>query len=96
MWILHLRVPQIMRQIQHQLQAAQESTRLVDKGRVVTPKKVTQTIANICGFVMHKCVHQGEMFFSEESELAYDEKYEKIKNWTTKLHFRDYELPDLF
>ena len=45
---------------------------------------------------MHKCVHQGETFFGEESKLTYDEKYEKIKNWTTKLHFRDYELPDLF
>ena len=77
-----MRVPQIMRQIQHQLQAAQESTRLVDKGRVVTPKKVTQTIVNICGFVMHKCVHQGETFFGEESKLTYDEKYEKIRNWT--------------
>jgi hypothetical protein len=33
MWILCLRVPKRVRQIQHQLQGAQESTTLVDKGK---------------------------------------------------------------
>jgi hypothetical protein len=41
---------------------------------------------------MHKCVHQGEKFFNKKSELADDEKYEDIKEWTTKLKVRDYKV----
>jgi hypothetical protein len=41
-------------------------------------------------------VHVGRTFFNEESELAYEEKYENIRNWTTKLCVPDYKLPDLF
>jgi hypothetical protein len=41
-------------------------------------------------------MHVEARFFNEESELAYDEKYENIRNWTTKLHFQDYKLPELF
>jgi hypothetical protein len=35
-------------------------------------------------------------FFNEQSELATIEKYENIRNWSTKLHVLDYKLPDLF
>ena len=62
----------------------------------VTERSITQTIADICSFISHKCVHVGAKFFNEEGELAYGEKYENIKNWTTKLHLRDYKLPHLF
>jgi hypothetical protein len=47
---------------------------------LVTHKNITQTVADICGFILHKCVHVGEKFFNEENELAYDKKYEKIRN----------------
>jgi hypothetical protein len=40
----------------------------------VTKKSITQTIADICSFISHKCVHVRAKFFNEESELVYDEK----------------------
>jgi hypothetical protein len=46
----------------------------------VTENKFTQTIADKCSFLSHHCVHVGGMFFNEESELAYEEKYENIIN----------------
>jgi hypothetical protein len=94
MWILCLRVPKRVWQIQHQLQGAQESTTLVDKGKG-HQKSITQTIADICSFISHKCVHVGAKFFNEEGNLAYGEKCENIRNWTTKLHLQDYMLLDL-
>ena len=62
----------------------------------VTEKNFTQTIADICSFISHKCVHVGRVFFNEESEVAYEEKCENIRNWITKLSVPDYKLLDLF
>jgi len=36
------------------------------------------------------------MFFNEQSKLATIEKYENIRNWSTKLRVLDYKLADLF
>ena len=51
---------------------------------------------DICTFIMQNSVHAERTFFNEESELAYEEKYVDIRNWSTKLHIADYKLPDLF
>jgi hypothetical protein len=42
-------------------------------------KSITQTIADICKFIMDSCVQVGETFFNTESELA-TEKYEKFRD----------------
>ena len=46
----------------------------------VDHKKITQTVADICKFVMDSCMHVGRTFFNKESELARADKYEKIRN----------------
>jgi hypothetical protein len=58
-------------------------------------KSITQTIADICKFIMDSCVQVGETFFNTESELATQEKYEKLKDWRV-MGLQDYELPDIF
>jgi hypothetical protein len=54
-----------------------------------------QTVADICKFVIES-VHEGNMFFNWESKLAWDPKFESIKNWSDKLRISDYVLWDLF
>jgi hypothetical protein len=44
-------------------------------------KSITQTIADICKFIIDSCEQDGETFFNTESELAMKEKYEKLKDW---------------
>ena len=59
-------------------------------------RNITQTVANICKFVMDKCCYVGGKFFNAESELG-TEKYEKLRNWrTSDLDMNDYRLPDIF
>jgi len=41
-------------------------------------------------------MHVGGTFFNEQTELVTVEKYDKIRNWNTKLRVPDYRLPDLF
>jgi hypothetical protein len=41
-------------------------------------------------------VHVERPFFNQDSELAREEKFEKIRNWSTQLNVPDYTLPDLF
>jgi hypothetical protein len=52
------------------------------------------TVADICGFIMHKCVHQNRAYFNQESDLVWDEKYDKIRNWD-QIHLEDYKIVDL-
>jgi hypothetical protein len=61
----------------------------------VDHRNFTRTVADICKFVTHSCMHVGQTFFNEESELATTEKYEKIKNWSTLLCILYYMLPDI-
>ena len=48
--------------------------------RGVTEKDITRTVADICGIVMHKCVHQNGKYFNHESDFTWDQKYEKVRN----------------
>ena len=57
-------------------------------------EKITQTVADICKFVMDSCVHVGRTFFNKEGELATAEKYERLRNWSNMLRVPDYMLPD--
>ena len=59
-------------------------------------RNITQTVANICKFVMDECCYVEGKFFNAESELG-TEKYEKLRNWrTSDLDMNDYRLPDIF
>ena len=62
----------------------------------VDNKRITQTIADICKFVTDDCVHIGGTFFNTNSELAMEEKYERLRNWRTMLDMTDYKLSDVF
>ena len=57
---------------------------------------ITQTIADICKFIMDSYVQVGETFFNTENELATEEKYVKIRNWRTMLDITDYKLSNIF
>jgi hypothetical protein len=41
---------------------------------------ITNTIADICKFVIDECAHVGGTFFYNESNLGTDEKYVKLRN----------------
>jgi hypothetical protein len=63
----------------------------------VDSRDITQTVADICKFVMDECCHVGGKFFYAESELATEEKYEKLRNSrTSNLDMNDYRLSDIF
>jgi hypothetical protein len=62
--------------------------------RQINKKCITRIVANICGFVMHKCMHENGAYFNHESDLVWDEKYEKIRNWD-QIHLQDYNITDL-
>jgi hypothetical protein len=70
-------VPEDVQQIQPQLAIAQESIRMVAKGE--GRPKLQSNSSRICKFVIES-VHEGGTFFNEESELAQDPKFEKIRN----------------
>ena len=92
MWILRLRVPEDVQQIQQQLAAAQESTRMVAKeeGRA----RLQTNGRDICKFLTESA-HEGRTFFNKENELAKDPKFERVRNWSTMLEIKDYLLPAL-
>ena len=50
---------------------------------------------DICKFLTESA-HEGRTFFNKENELALDPKFEKIRNWSTKLEIKDYLLTNLF
>jgi hypothetical protein len=56
-----------------------------------------QTRADICKFVLDKCVLQGEPFFDSNSPLGEEPncKYEKLRNWPRMLRLEDYAY-DMF
>jgi hypothetical protein len=63
----------------------------------VDSRNITQTVADICKFVMDECCEVGGKFFYAESDLGMAEKYEKLCNWrTSDLDMNDYKLPDIF
>jgi len=63
----------------------------------VDSRNITQTVANICKFVMDECCYVEGKFFNAESELGTEEKYEKLRKWrTSDLDMNDYRLPDIF
>ena len=49
-----------------------------------------QIKADICKFLMEKCLLEGEEFLDEEGELACLPKYEKLRKWKTLLRPTDY------
>jgi len=58
-------------------------------------KSIAQTIADICKFITDSCIQVRKTFFNTESELAMEEKYEKLRDWRT-MGLTDYKLPDIF
>jgi hypothetical protein len=85
----------VLRRLQPQLAATQKIYGMVER-RKVDKTIIAQTIAEICKFVTNQCFHVEEKFFYDESELATEEKYVKLRNWRTDLDMNDYKLPDLF
>ena len=60
-------------------------------------RNITQTVADICKFVTDQCCHVDGRFFYIGSELATEERFEKLRNWRTSgLDMNDYRLPDIF
>ena len=66
------------------------------KRRKVDKTIIAQTIADIYRFVTDECRHVEGKFFYDESDLATEAKYAKLRNWRTDLDMNDYKLPDLF
>jgi hypothetical protein len=56
-----------------------------------------QTVADICKFVTESA-HEGRPPFSHtESDLALNEKYKNIRNWSNGgIKLTDYIIPDIF
>jgi len=49
-----------------------------------------QIKADICKFILEKCVLEGEPFFDNEGELAVRPEFEKLRRWNTMLRPTDY------
>ena len=56
---------------------------------------INQTISDICKFVTDECCHVGGLAFCDESDLATDDKFVRLRNWRTQLNMKDYKLPEL-
>ena len=60
-------------------------------------RNIKQTVGDICKFVTDQCCHVDGQFFYIGSELATEERFEKLRNWRTSgLDMNDYRLPDIF
>jgi hypothetical protein len=57
-------------------------------------KSFKQTVADIRKFV-HEAALEGKAFFDTDGDLATNPGYQKIRNWATQLHIKDYVLPTL-
>jgi len=49
-----------------------------------------QIKADICKFILEKCMLEGEPFFDNEGELAVRPEFEKLRRWNTMLWPTDY------
>ena len=56
---------------------------------------INQTISDIYEFVTDECCHVGGLAFYDESDLATDDKFVRLRNWRTQLNMKDYKLPEL-
>ena len=56
---------------------------------------INQIISDICKFVTDECCHVGGLAFYDESDLATDYKFERLRNWRTQLNMKDYKLSEL-
>ena len=57
-----------------------------------TQHSFKQTKANICKFVLDKCVLKGGTFFHENSPLAIFSEYERLRKWPIIMRPQDYTL----
>ena len=65
------------------------------ENETIDQRTITQTVADICKFVTDQCCHVDGQYTG--SELAREEKFEKLRNWRTNgLVMNDYMLPDIF
>ena len=65
--------------------------------RRVTENDITRCVADICSFVMHHCVYEKGDYFNHESNYAWDDKYENIRNCPERLTLGDYKMaPEIF
>ena len=55
---------------------------------------INQIISDICKFVTDECCHVGGLAFYDESDLATDDKFVRLRNWRTQLNMKDYKLPN--
>lgn len=79
--------PQRIRQIEHELQATKECTRLVENRMSHLWGHMWIRFAQTCA--------SNRKFFNHESELQLREKYDKIRNWET-LWLGDYRMLEIF
>ena len=56
---------------------------------------INQIISDMCKFVTDECCHVGGLAFCDESDLATDDKFVRLRNWRTQLNMKDYKLPEL-
>ena len=56
---------------------------------------INQIISDICKFVTNECCHVGGLTFYDESDLATNDKFMRLRNWRTELNMKDYKLPEL-
>ena len=80
-----------MQAVQQQLEGAQEWIELVER-HAEHPTQLKQTKADICKFVLDKCVLEGGTFFHENSQLAMLPEYERLRKWPTMMRPQDYTL----
>ena len=62
---------------------------------MVDKRIITQIVADICKFVTDECCHIGGIGYYDESELATNDKFVRLRNWRTQLNMKDYKLPEL-
>ena len=94
-WILYLWLPQVLWKLQPQLAAAQKIYGLVEKVKGEQNNHRSNNSWHL-KFVTDECCHVEGKFFYDESDLATEAKYAKLRNWRTDLDMNDYKLPDLF
>ena len=67
------------------------------ENETIDQRTITQIVTNICKFVTYQCCHVDGQFFYTKSELAREDKFEKLRNWRTSgLDMNDYRLLDIF
>jgi hypothetical protein len=57
-------------------------------GRTFDEKCIEKIVADFYHFIMHEYIHRNDNYFCRDSELAKEDKFEKIRTWE-KLCIKD-------